>query len=134
MKGKDPVPTVDGLKEEMADGYSRAVASRSRRACVDLHNQQLCWCTSHLNIAELRVSGAGAHAPWDHRQTGALKRARDENEELIGRCVLGVSSSVRGTAGGQTRSCSSRRVRSEWWGPASQTGCPPVVGVKPQKR
>lgn len=34
MKGMDPVPTVDGLKEEMADGYSRAVASRSRRAVL----------------------------------------------------------------------------------------------------
>lgn len=30
----DPVPTVDGLEEEMADGYSGAVASRSRRAVL----------------------------------------------------------------------------------------------------
>lgn len=34
MKGKDPVPTVDGLKEEMADEYSQAVASRSSRAML----------------------------------------------------------------------------------------------------
>lgn len=34
MKGMDPVLTVDGLKEEVADGYSWAVASRSRRAVL----------------------------------------------------------------------------------------------------
>lgn len=34
MKGMDPAPTVDGLKEEMADGYSQAVASGSRRAVL----------------------------------------------------------------------------------------------------
>lgn len=137
MKGMDPVPTVDGLKEEMADGYSRAVASRSRRAVLTC---TISGCAGaeppkHSRAACVGDRGhRGARGLWHQRQRGALKRAWDENEELIGRCLLGGSSSERGTAGRQTQSCSSRRVTSEWWGAASQTGCPPAVGVKPQKR
>lgn len=76
----------------------------------------------------------GTRACRHQKQRRALKRAWDENEELIGRCVLGGSSSAWGTAGKQTGRCSSGKVTSEQGGPASQTGCPPEVGVKPQKR